>query len=127
MKITRTLQKQIDEKTEVISQYKQKLINLQASSDKDQKGLKDKYDFQIGELNRKQDIEYNEQQKKIKELQGKQEKLQAEQQWEQGGQLSKKVEVENEEARFKMLLRQLEEVTLQGREDLERQKLKITE
>ena len=121
VKITRTLRKQIEEKEETIENYQKRLQQLQQNASKENKTLQDKYEFQKAELIRKQENELTEQNKQMKQLKTTQESILEF----ENSKLIKEKELENEENRYKMLLRQLTEVKEQGKEDLERQRQRI--
>lgn len=105
-KITRVLQKQIDEKNQQIGQYQVRLQQLQKEASEQDGMMKDGHDARKKELVRQTDAQVNEQMRKVEELTMKQELMNDFQNTRQ----QKKSEIANEEERYKMLLRQLTEV-----------------
>ena len=118
LKITRTLQKQIDEKNDTIEKYTAKLKQLEREADQEKSMLEDKHSTLQTELQKKQEHDINNQQTRLKQLSKTQEMLLEF----KNARMIKKKEIENEENRYKMLLNQHGQVMKQGQEDLERQK-----
>ena len=102
LKITRTLQKQIDEKNDTIEKYTAKLKQLERESAQEKDMLESKHGQLNEELKKKQDHDINAQQARLKKLSENQEMLQEF----KNAQMVKKKEIENEENRYKMLLSQ---------------------
>lgn len=121
IKITRTLQKQIDEKQETIAQYEAKLQQLESSLNVEHASLKKKYEFETNEVQRKQENEIKEQEKQMRALKQQQAELLEF----KTTRLVKKQELQTAEQRYKLLLQQLSEIERQGEEDIERQAEKI--
>ena len=57
LNITRTLQKQIDEKDAVIQKYEKQLVDLQNSEQQARRNQEEKYDTEKNEMARKQDAD----------------------------------------------------------------------
>ena len=110
LKITRTLQKQIDEKNDTIEKYTAKLKQLEREADAEKADLSNKHGALNDELKKKQDHDINAQQARLKKLQENQAMLQEF----KNAQMVKKKEIENEENRYKMLLAQHSAVVRQG-------------
>ena len=68
LKITRTLQKQIDEKTETIDKYNAKLKQLEREFAEEQKELNERFDNEKQEMQRKNDQEQTQQEKQMRTL-----------------------------------------------------------
>ena len=116
LKITRTLQKQIDEKNETIEKYSAKLKQLEREAEQEKEMLNEKHATLQTELQKKQEHDINNQQTRLKQLSKTQEMLLEF----KNARMIKKKEIENEENRYKMLLNQHGQVMKQGAEDLER-------
>ena len=69
LKITRTLQKQIDEKNDTIEKYTAKLKQLEREADAEKADLSNKHGTLNEELKKKQDHDINAQQARLKKLQ----------------------------------------------------------
>lgn len=119
LKITRTLQKQIEEKEAKITDYKSRIHQLQGEEDSRRTKTDAKFESEKSELQRKQKEEEELQENKIQELQDQEQTLLEF----KNTQMVAKKQRQNLEQRYKMLLRKLTEVERQGAEDVKRQKI----
>ena len=110
MKITRTLQKQIDEKTETIEKHQMKYKQMEREFAEEQQHLKDRFEAQTVEMNKRNNQELDNQERQMKAL------LKAEEQLLEfkNQKMVRKREIENEENRYKMLLSLDAQVQKQG-------------
>lgn len=105
-KITKTLQKQIDEKNDTIEKYNAKLLQLERDFAEEQNQLKDRFETQTVEMSKRNESELNAQAKKMKDL------LKARDQLLEfkNTKMTRKKEIQNEENRYKILLSQRAQV-----------------
>ena len=110
------LQKQIDEKNETIEKYQAKLLQLEREAEQEKTMIEEKHGTMQQELKKKNEMDQNNQNDRLKQLAKAQEMLLEF----KNTRMLKKKEIENEENRYKMLLATHGQVIKQGQEDLER-------
>ena len=121
LKVTRTLQSQIDEKERTIEQYKLVLKQEKEKAKEDKKRIKENFETSKKNEDQNRDNTLDEQRRDIQKMSEQEEDIN----FYYNNYEEKQAEIKNEENRFKMLLRQLAEVEAQGAEDIERQKQRI--
>ena len=121
LKVTRTLEQQIDEKSLTIEKYKLVLKKKKEEADNQKKKIKDNFEKNKGNEDKKLESTLAEQHRQIQKMSEQEEDIN----FYHSNYEEKQQDIKNEEDRYKMLLRQLAEVGAQGAEDIERTKQRI--
>lgn len=123
LKVTRTLQAQVDEKADRIAKLLKRLEDLEQNSGQASAQLAETYQQQLSELNKRQEQELSQAEHQMSDLQSD---LQQLDQFKKTHRL-KEDELEAERLRFEGLQRQLQQAKEQGRQEQVRLKQRIEE
>lgn len=121
LKVTRTLQAQIDEKNAKIEDQKAQLKAKKERAFEEKRKIKENFESAKTKEDKQREIYMEEQRREIQKMSEQEEDIN----FYYNNYEEKQAEILNEENRFKMLLRQLAEVEAQGAEDIEKQKQRI--